>query len=95
MKSRLSVRSPKLIFAALLGLSLLSGVAAQPDLPTPSVTKARVLAPQVVVSPDHADWSYSPGDLVVFTIRVLSDGHSVPGAKVRYRVGPEKFEQEH
>jgi cephalosporin-C deacetylase len=84
-----------LLLATLAGLPLASGSAAQIEISTPSVAKARVLAPQVMVSPDRADWSYTPGDPVFFTVRVLSDGHPVPGAKVRYRVGPEKFEQVH
>lgn len=53
---------------------------------------SRVFAPQISVAPDRATWTYAPGDPVTFIIRVLSDGHPVAGARVRYSVGPEKFE---
>jgi cephalosporin-C deacetylase len=43
----------------------------------------------VVVTPDHADWTYQPGEAVVFRIDVLRDGHQVAGATVKYGIGPE------
>lgn len=46
---------------------------------------------QVLVSPDKPDWTYSPGEEAVFTIRVLK--HQVPmeDVEVSYTVGPEKM----
>ncbi|GHB59999.1 acetylxylan esterase [Persicitalea jodogahamensis] len=46
---------------------------------------------KVIVAPDHADWAYTPGDKVKFTISVLKSGNPVKGAVVRYEVGPEKM----
>ncbi len=43
----------------------------------------------VTVTPDHADWTYQPGEAVTFRIDVLRDGHQVSGATVKYGVGPE------
>jgi cephalosporin-C deacetylase len=43
----------------------------------------------VTVTPDRADWTYTPGDPVRFRIDVLRDGHPVQGATVKYSVGPE------
>ena len=91
----ISFCSKFLLVSVFLALSLLCSHAAALDIPTPPVAKARVLAPQVVVSPDRADWTYAPGDPVVFTVRVFSDGQPLPGAQVKVRVGPEKFEQAH
>lgn len=89
----ISYRGKILLVSTFSVLALVCGHAATPDVPTPSVAKARVLAPQVVVSPDRADWTYAPGDPVVFTVHVFSDGQPLPGARVKVRVGPEKFEQ--
>ena len=43
----------------------------------------------VVVTPDRPDWTYQPGQQVVFRIEVRRDGHPVPKAKVTYEFGPE------
>jgi cephalosporin-C deacetylase-like acetyl esterase len=43
----------------------------------------------VVVTPDHPDWTYQPGEPVTFRIDVLRDGHQVTGATVKYAAGPE------
>jgi cephalosporin-C deacetylase-like acetyl esterase len=43
----------------------------------------------VRVMPDHADWTYQPGQPVKFRITVIQDGHPVPNAQVSYRFGPE------
>ncbi len=43
----------------------------------------------VVVTPDHPDWTYQPGQAVTFRIDVVRDGHQVVGATVKYGVGPE------
>ena len=43
----------------------------------------------VVVTPDHADWTYRLGEAAAFRIDVLRDGHQVVGATVKYALGPE------
>ena len=43
----------------------------------------------IIVSPDHPDWTYQPGEPVTFRIDVLRDGHQASGATVKYSVGPE------
>ena len=35
----------------------------------------------VVVTPDHPDWIYQPGEAVSFRIDVLRDGHQVAGRR--------------
>lgn len=46
---------------------------------------------EVSVVPDHADWTYRVGEVAQFQVSVLRSGHPVPGAKVRYEVGPEQM----
>lgn len=43
----------------------------------------------VQVRPDHADWTYKPGEPVKFQIDVLQNGHPVPGVRASYKIGPE------
>lgn len=45
--------------------------------------------PQVVVTPDHADWQYLPGENVTFTIKVVNNGAPAIGQKIDWTVGPE------
>lgn len=47
---------------------------------------------KVIVAPDHADWTYKPGEKVKFTITVLQSGNVLKNAIVKYEVGPEKME---
>lgn len=92
------MKSNRLGFLVLLLTPLLtlpSASAAPLDVATPAIARARVLAPQVIVAPDRSDWTYALGAPVVFSVQILSDGQPLPGAKVRYRMGPEKFEQSH
>jgi cephalosporin-C deacetylase-like acetyl esterase len=42
-----------------------------------------------VVTPDHPNWTYQPGEAVTFRIDVLRDGHQAVGAAVTYGIGPE------
>ncbi len=44
---------------------------------------------QVVVAPDHPDWTYRLGERVKFNVQVTSNQRPLPGASVRYTVGPE------
>lgn len=48
--------------------------------------------PQVVATPDHADWQYVPGENVTFTIKVANTGAPVIGQKINWTVGPEWLE---
>ena len=47
---------------------------------------------KVIVAPDHADWNYTAGEKVKFTITVLQNGNAVKNAVVKYETGPEKME---
>jgi len=47
---------------------------------------------KVIVSPDHADWTYKTGEPVKFQISVLQNGNPVKDVKIRYQIGPEKLE---
>ncbi len=88
-------RLPALRFtAALLSLASLACFATASEAPKPAHADTRILAPQIVVAPDRADWTYAPGERVTFNISVRSDGHPIDGATIKYRVGPEKFEVE-
>jgi cephalosporin-C deacetylase-like acetyl esterase len=58
-----------------------------------AVAKAQTRQPfsrvAVVVTPDHANWAYQPGEAATFRIDVLRDGHQAVGATVKYGIGPE------
>ena len=47
---------------------------------------------QVIVSPDHADWTYDTGERAEFTISVFKNNVPLDGIKVNYRIQPEKME---
>lgn len=66
---------------------LLCWLAALPLLAQPS---ERLL--KVVVAPDHANWTYRPGEAVKFTISVLQNGNPLQGARLSYEIGPEKMD---
>jgi len=46
----------------------------------------------VLVSPDHADWTYKTGEEASFTITVLKDGNALKNCKADVQVGPEKMD---
>ncbi len=69
--------------AALLALASLTAV---PRAQTVRQPFSRVA---VVVTPDHADWTYQPGQAAAFRIDIVRDGHQVAGATVNYSIGPE------
>ncbi|MDP4184822.1 MAG: acetylxylan esterase [Bacteroidota bacterium] len=46
---------------------------------------------QVIVAPDHADWTYQLGEKPKFTITVLKFGVPVNQVNVHYQIGPEKM----
>ena len=47
---------------------------------------------KVVVAPDHADWTYAPGEKVKFTVTILQSGNVLKNAVVKYEIGPEKMD---
>ncbi|MDX8339629.1 acetylxylan esterase [Draconibacterium sp. IB214405] len=47
---------------------------------------------QVIVSPDHADWTYETGEKAVFTISVLRNSVPLDGIEVNFRIQPEKMD---
>jgi cephalosporin-C deacetylase len=49
----------------------------------------RVGPVQVVVTPDHANWKYAPGEAAVFTVKVLKNENPFSSAGVTWFVGPE------
>ena len=46
----------------------------------------------VIVTPDHADWLYKPGEPVKLTVSVYRNNVLLKGVKLRYEIGPEKME---
>lgn len=47
---------------------------------------------KIVVTPDHADWQYKPGEPVKFSVTVYRYNVPLSGVKLRYEVGPEKMD---
>jgi cephalosporin-C deacetylase len=47
---------------------------------------------RIVITPEHTDWTYRPGEKVRFTGTVLQNSQPVKNAKVYYEVGPEKMD---
>ena len=45
----------------------------------------------VVVSPDHADWVYKPGEEAHFTLYAIKDNVKLQGVTLQYEYGPEKL----
>lgn len=46
---------------------------------------------KVIVTPNHADWLYKPGEPMTVTISVYRNNGLLKGAKLRYEIGPEKM----
>ena len=65
-------------------LLLVASLAARAQTPRQPFSRVAV-----VVTPDHADWTYQPGEPVTFRIDVVRDGHLAAGATVKYGIGPE------
>lgn len=47
---------------------------------------------QVLITPDHADWLYKPGEQVKLTISVLKNSVLLPSAEVRYELSEDMME---
>jgi Acetyl esterase (deacetylase) len=92
--------TPALFLASILGLlpslaptaAVASGTFEIPAVPAPA--DARVAAVRVAVAPDRAGWTYAVGEPAKFRVAVLSDGQSLAGVTVRYKVGPEMLPAE-
>jgi cephalosporin-C deacetylase-like acetyl esterase len=46
---------------------------------------------KIHVSPDHADWTYKPGEKVTYTVTVTRNEELVPNCMIRYEIGQEKM----
>lgn len=46
---------------------------------------------RVVVSPDHADWTYGLNEKCTFTVRVLKAQNLLPDVTIDYELGPEMY----
>lgn len=57
--------------------------------PVPAVARQRVASVQIVVSPDHRDWTYKAGEKAKFTVTVMADNGPLEGVTVSYRVAPD------
>jgi cephalosporin-C deacetylase-like acetyl esterase len=62
--------------------------------PVPPVAQRRVAAVQIVVSPDHRDWSYKVGERVTFNVTVMADSEPLEGVTVAYRIAPDMLPAE-
>ncbi|MBI3650759.1 MAG: acetylxylan esterase [Acidobacteria bacterium] len=70
-------------------LLILSIVAASSFGQLAVAAQERIGRVQVMVSPDHADWTYEVGQAVRFRITALQDSHPLKGAMVSYKIGAE------
>ena len=49
---------------------------------------------RIIVSPDHAGWTYRLNEKCTFTVRVLKAQNLLPGVTVEYELGPEMYPSE-
>ena len=54
-----------------------------------SLAQTQVGRIQVLVAPDHPNWTYAPGEKASFLIRAVRDGNTVGGLKLTYSIGLE------
>lgn len=47
---------------------------------------------KIIISPDHDDWQYVPGEKVTFTVQILYHFNPLKNVKAFYEIGPEKQE---
>ncbi len=47
---------------------------------------------QVIVSPDHSDWTYDTGERATFTVSVYRNSVPLDGIEIHYRIQPEKVD---
>lgn len=77
------------IFLLPLFLMLNSGFST--SFPVPESASARVLQPEIGISPNHPDWSYRVGEKVIFQVTIRCDDVPVERGVISYQVGPEQF----
>ncbi len=70
----------KFIFSALFIVSLVTAA----QIPEQMV--------KVIVTPNHDNWQYSPGEKATFSVQVLYHNNPLKGVKAYYEIGPEKME---
>ena len=59
--------------------------------PLPPGATLRAATVRVIVTPDHRDWTYAPGEAVLFSVAVTADNEPVDGVTLAYTVGPDMF----
>jgi cephalosporin-C deacetylase-like acetyl esterase len=69
----------KFYFALLLAFTLLGHLKAQPS---EKLVK-------VMITPNHADWTYDVGEQAEFVVTVLRNNISLTGIEVKYTIGPD------
>ena len=47
---------------------------------------------QVMVQPDHQDWTYKAGEKATFTVSVLKSGTLLDNVSIDYAAGPEMYQ---
>ena len=47
---------------------------------------------EVLVQPDHQDWTYKTGEKAVFTVNVLKSGTLLDNVSIDYAAGPEMYQ---
>jgi cephalosporin-C deacetylase-like acetyl esterase len=46
---------------------------------------------KIVVTPDHANWLYKPGEKAIFQVLVMKNSEPIPNITIKYEVGPEQM----
>jgi cephalosporin-C deacetylase len=46
---------------------------------------------KIVVTPDHQNWIYQPGEPAAFQVQVMKNSELIKNAKIRYEFGPEQM----
>ncbi|MEO6004333.1 MAG: acetylxylan esterase [Opitutus sp.] len=67
---------------------------AQPSPLTVNSTTQRIGAVRITISPDHLNWTYTPGEIPKFTVLVMRDSEPVSGVTLKYKIGPEMLPAE-
>lgn len=49
---------------------------------------------EVIVAPEHTDWTYATGERADFTVRVLQNGLPISNCEITYEIGPEQMPAE-
>lgn len=83
-----------LIVASALQLAARTAIAGEPAIAVPSFAQDRATTTTLRVTPDHPDWTYQPGEHVIFRVQALWDQVPVNGLAVKYRIGAEMMPAE-